>query len=238
MATKKKAPAKKAGSKKSETKAAAAKAAAEKRRAERTARDDKLRDGVVAARENEDSWATIAKKFDITQGRAMYLYMEATIPKKDRINPEKMSDEELQKWVVTYREDEDDPRSWGWLSAASGLGEQRLRTIYKEGSGKDWLGQRIGKGGRYPGDKTPAGKGKKAAKDSNPSKKHIADMSLKELKERMTGKDITVDIGGKGKKVHVNKVTGRSKDGKEFRVQDGDGKSRTFAFAKVKRVSR
>ena len=240
----KKAPAKKAAPEKGESASAKKTEEAAARRAEREERDEKLTTIVVSAREDEVSWAEIATDNDITAGKAMFLHMRATIARKDKVNPDKMDEDALQEWVVVNREDEDAPRSWGWLSAASGLGEQKLRTLYSEGSGKEWLGQRIGKGGRYPGDSTPEGtkstkatKSKGKADDLNPSKTHIADMNLKELKARGNGKTFTVEIGGKRRKIQVKAVNKRTKSG-DVEITDTKGATRTFEVTKIKNVSR
>lgn len=204
---------------------------------------------VVKAKKAGSSFAEIADELDISVGKAKLFYLVGQVDPTDRI--EAKNDADLAKKVVAARDK--DKLSWGVISARTGVAESRLRKIYTDTTGNDTLGNRIGKGGRFPSNEVrpPApAKAKTAAQtkadkaESAPAKVSaeaakvpIADMELPQLKTRLNGKTITVEReGGKMERITVSKVT-RLKDG-EMTLSDKDGKSRTVLIAQIRKASR
>lgn len=132
--------------------------------------DLKLAKQVAKMRDGEQSWSEISDELGISAGKAMLLNMYARVDDDDRITG---NDTQIAKAVVKERKA---GASWGVLMARTGLGEARLRSMYTDQTGEDTKGNRIGKGGRYPGDVKPddedAAPAKKSAKKAAaPAKK-------------------------------------------------------------------
>lgn len=156
-------------------KTAASKRAAASVEAESNGRvgpDLKLAQRIAKMRDKEMSWREIADELEIGTGKAMLLNMYARVDDDDRITG---NDKQVAKAVVKER---DSGYSWGALQARTGLGEQRLRKIYEEETGESTRGNRVGKGGRYPGDVKPddedTPKSRRATGKKAPAKKVAA----------------------------------------------------------------
>lgn len=248
----KKAPGKKAAAaKKAAKKVAATEESSGSSREEKQAANLELGKQIKELRDEGKSWAEISEETGIGQGKAMLLHMYASVAPKDRIKG--ASDEELAEKIVEAR---NNGLSWGQIMARTGLGEAKCRKLFEEASGETALGNRIGKGGRYPTGVTPPEKpAKKAAKATKASKKSagkaesngsvemppagtpLADFSLAQLKARLTGKVVTVNRQGGGvERVSVKNV--KSVKNGELSLTDKDGKSRTILLAHVKSATK
>jgi hypothetical protein len=203
---------------------------------------------VVKLKKAGSDFAEIAEQLDISVGKAKLFYLVGQTDPADRF--EAKNDADLAKRVVALRDK--DKLSWGIISARSGVPESRLRKIYEDTTGTPTLGNRIGKGGRFPSGETPPkpvkAKTAKAAKETKEAsagkpvsaeqaKVPIGDMNLAQLKDRLNGKTITVDReGGKQERIGVKSVS-KLKDG-EMQFADKDGKSRTVLVAQIRKATR
>lgn len=206
--------------------------------------DEALVKRVVKMRNKDDmKWDAIASEIGTTQGKAQYLYMVGTCDKIEG------TDAQVRKAIVKARSK--DNESWGMISARTGLTEGRCRTIFEEETGEVALGNRVGKGGRYPGGESSSngsgkssGGGKSAAAKKAAGKtasadgkvKNLGDMNKKELSERMTGKVVTFKDGGSTSKATVAKVTDLTKG--EVTFVDDDGDEIQISVDDIKKVSR
>lgn len=132
---------------------------------------DKLSDlskRAVKLRDKDDlPWHEVAGELGVAVGKAMLAYEFGKVKPADRVTA--ATDEALGKKIVALRDKEG--LSWGRISARTGHGEGHCRRLYTAASGTSTIGNRIGKGGRYPGDgngKTPR---KAAAAKKAPAKK-------------------------------------------------------------------
>lgn len=243
----KKAPAKKAAAPKKAAATTEETSAREARKAENMA----LAERIVELRENDNNWATISEETGVGQGKAMLLYMYATTEDSDKIN-------------LTGNEDKDGPKivkareaglSWGQIMARTGIGEGKLRALFEAASGESTLGNRVGKGGRYPTGSAPAkkaakavGKTAKASKAAEadsvsgvelpPAGTPIADFTLAQLKKRMNGKTATLNKNGGGvERIKVKTVTKKSKAG-EISLINQDGASRVILASAIKAITK
>lgn len=254
-ASKKTAPAKKVTPAK---KAAAKKAAAttEEMSTREARRQENLEVGqnIVSLRDNDElSWAAISEQLGIGQGKAMLLYMYASVPEEDKITAP--NEESLGKKIVKARES---GLSWGQIMARTGLGEGKCRSLFEAASGDTALGNRIGKGGRYPtGVEAPAkpakaagvkkGAAKKAAGSTKKGagavelpdpKMPLADYTLPQLQKRLNGTVVTVNTEGGGvERIKVKAVTAKKQDG-SIVVQNDSGKSQTILSSLVKSATK
>jgi hypothetical protein len=135
------------------------------------------------------------------------------------------------------------------------MGEARLRTLFELSSGESASGNRIGKGGRYPGDVNPNGddedEDEKPARKAKPAAQgkpvpaavsgssSVLTATLKQLQARLDGKTIQIirEEGGKPEKIKVKNVSKRTKDG-ELHFSDMAGKSRVIMLEHLKGVSK
>lgn len=233
------------------SKTAEAKAAAEKARAERAERDADLMAQVVAMRADDTSWSEIADTLEISQGKAMFLEMVAVVSKTPKLRIKGDTDEDLAPLIVEARQAEE-YNSWGWIAARSGLGEAKCRSLFKEGGGGEWLGHRIGRGGRFPGDvnpnpdaggtkatKTSSSKTAKSAEDRNPDKVPIGDMTLSQLKVRFNdGVGFSYkNSDGKIVKQKVKSVSKLANGTMTFTGMD-DGKQHAVKLESITKVDR
>lgn len=258
-AVKKAAPVKKAaGVKKAAPVAAAAQPDALKEtseaRAARETRDAELTAQILELRDSEEktSWFDIASQLEIGQGKAMFLYMIAHVDPSDVITFK--DDDDLAAKVAKLRDDK--KLSWGILAARSGVSEGKLKNLYEAATGVTAIGNRIGKGGRYPtgADRpAPAPKAAKTAKAAKAAKATeqedlssvelppkgtpLADFTLKQLQARLNGKVIKVGRpnGLTPETVKVTRVT-KVKDG-EITLTDFSGKTRTVLAVQIKSAS-
>jgi len=189
-----------------------------------------LKAKIVEMREAGSKWEEICESIPVSTGRAMYLYLEATVSPKDRIKFK--TDEERDEKIVKARDE--DLLSWAQISTRSGIAESRCRKIYEDATGQSTKGNRIGRGGRYPdgaevparasapkenavkkaaatkaaAKKAPAAAAKKApaakapAKSKNPL--HTAD--YEGLIDLVEGKVLSFKVGGKAKKAEITSI--------------------------------
>lgn len=206
---------------------------------------------IAKMRENKTPWATIAEELGIGAGKAQLLYLQHQVAPSDRI--EGRNEADLAKRIVSARDNQ--KLSWGAISARSGLTESRCRRIYEDTTGTPALGNRIGKGGRYASEadrpvkepkaaKTP--KAAKAAKAESEAPKRVSaeqakvsigDMDLKQLKDRLNGKVITVNNEGGGTRKIAVKAVKSLRDG-ELRLTDKDGNATTVLVAHIAKATR
>lgn len=220
-------------------KAGAAKKAAAKKEAPETngtgrgrkfSPDMELAAAIKKDRDSDMGWAEIAEKHEVAQGKAMLLFMVASVPAKERITG---TEEEVGKAIVKAR---NEGESWGRLSARAGIGEGKVRTLFEAHGGGSAADSRTGKGGRYPGGGSPAPKKasgstkKAAAKGGSP----LVDQSLGDLKTRLTGKTIKLVDGA----THaVKKIVKKSNDG-ELTFVDDEGTKQTVLLTHVKSATK
>lgn len=211
-------------------------------------KEESLEDQIVRMRNDGSDWATISETTGIGQGKAALIYMQQTVDPSDRITAR--NDDEMAKKVVKAR---GDGLSWGLIMARTGLGEARLRSLFEAASGEAALGNRIGKGGRYPGNgngsapaaSAPAKKagakkaaapakdaGKKAAAPA--AKNALGDMTLAQLKARLDGQTMTVihSRDGRQEKIAVTSVM-RTKEGELTFKDAANGKTRTVLLTEI-----
>ena len=216
---------------------------------------------IVDLRDNQGlGWAEISEQLGIGQGKAMLLHMYASVAEEDRITAN--NDEQLAKKIAKARES---GLSWGQIMARTGLGEGKCRSLFESATGESSLGNRIGKGGRYPSDAERPAPAKKAAtakkgagKKAAPAKKAaaatkkgagskaelppagtpLADFTLAQMQARMNGKVMTVNREGGGvERIQVKNISRKTNAG-EIVLTDKDGKSRTVLAAAVKSVTK
>lgn len=119
----------------------------------------------------ELAWHDVAGRMDVSVGRAMLAYNFGKVKPSERVKAD--SDEALARAIVKLRDNEE--LSWGIISARTGEGEMRCRALYESVKGPgSTKGNRIGKGGRYPGGGGGKKPIKKATAKKAPAKKTTA----------------------------------------------------------------
>lgn len=246
-ATKKAAPKKVAATKKAAASKKAAPVEETSTREQKRQENLELGEQIAEMKEAGTSWADISEQLGIGQGKAMLLHMYATVEDTDRITAR--NDDELGKKISKARES---GLSWGQIMARTGLGEGKCRALFEAATGEAAMGNRIGKGGRYPADAERPDKPVKAtAKKAVAAKKGggtatelpaagtpLGDFTLAQLQLRMNGKTATINRDGGGvERIKVKNVTRKTKDG-EIILQDSDGKSRTILATAVKSITK
>lgn len=199
---------------------------------------------VVAAKDDDEKTVPeIAKDLGVAKGQVALALLRGRVPVKQRQMLED-DPETLAKEVVRLRNDE--TLSWGVISAHLGVPESLVRTTFAETTGTDHKGNRIGKGGRHPGDvdaeKSPAAqKAKGAAKKGKPAAGGkvipLPDMNEEQITERLTGKTVTVGRGAGKSKKHVVKSVGSLKKG-ELTFNDDKGAAHTIKVSDIVRATR
>ncbi len=188
-------------------------------------------------------WGEISDEVGLPQGKAMFALMCFEVKPKDRI----LGDEEaVAKGIIAAREE---GLSWGIIAARCEMGEGKVKDLFSEHSGTSSLGQRIGKGGRFPGavgtaspprvarvaKAEAAAKAEKGAAPAATTK--ISEMTLAQVKGRLDGKSITIETSmGTKERIKVTSIT-RLKNG-EITFKDGDGKARTVATSSIKSATK
>lgn len=192
---------------------------------------------IVSLRDSHGrKWPEISEAMGIPAGKCILMYEWIKVPAKARIKnvtPEQ---------VVQLRKEGE---SWGSISAMTSVSESSLRTMYESSTGKSSVGNRIGKGGRYPSNATKPAKAeapaKKTAKKA-PAKKAPAvngvllEMEDGKIAEALAGRAIKVatDTGEEVLKVSsVKRVTKNT-----VVVAIHDGSSRTIKRASVFQISK
>lgn len=194
---------------------------------------------IVSLRDSHGrKWHEIAEAVSIPQGKCILMYEWYKVPAKARVkNP-------TAKDIVKFR---NEGESWGSISAMTSISESSLRRMYEQATGKSAVGNRIGKGGRYPSNsekpvakKAPA---KKAPAKKAPAKKAPAvngiliDMPDEKISNALSGFAVKVatDTGGEEviKVASVKRVTKNT-----VTVSIPDGSSRTLKRASVFQISK
>jgi hypothetical protein len=210
-----------------------------------------LGEKVVKLRNKDQEWSEIAESLEISAGKAMLAFEFATVEPKDKIKA-KPESADMARAIVRLRDKEE--LSWGRISARADLPESRCRKIYEDTSGESTLGNRIGKGGRYPGgggERKPSAKKsavkkggakKSAAKKSTvkkggakkggtPTKVPVGEMNEVQISSRLNGKTIVIgDDDGDKVRHKVKKVTGLSKPGGKLSFVDSAGKAQSVSL--------
>jgi hypothetical protein len=194
--------------------------------------DEKTSDEIVRLRDNEGyKWNKISDAVDTPIGKCMLIYNFAKVPKKDRIK--NATGEDIAKL-------RDDSRlSWGVISARTGYPEGSCKSMYAAHTGRSALGNRIGKGGRHPGDgsgepKTPKSK---ATKEAPATGGKLEGLTAEEVKEAIEGYAIKVNVaGGEPEMIKVKAVKSVKKG--TIVLTDDKGAGRTIKQAAVAAVSK
>lgn len=103
------------------------------------------------------TWGEIADTIGVPQGKAIFLYEQATVTPRTKITAK--DEGELKRKIAAAR---NEGMSWGRIAARSGRSEGFCKAAFKEVTGEDARGHRIGKGGRFPDGEAPEGTPKKA----------------------------------------------------------------------------
>lgn len=206
---------------------------------------EKLKDlgtKVVRLRDKQNKdWAEISSELETGTGKVMLAYEFATVTPSEKFKSK--SEDALGKEIVKARDK--DGLSWGKIMARGDLSEGVARRLYEQTKGESTLGNRIGKGGRYPGSndgstkksggtkkaggakkttakKTPSKKATKTVKKVGaPSKVPINEMNEDQISARLNGKTVTVEgTGGKKSKHQIRQVKGLSSPGGELTFVD------------------
>jgi hypothetical protein len=198
---------------------------------------------VVKLRDKDQKpWHEIAGETGESAGKCMLAHEMAHLPSGEKVTYK--NETELAKKVVKLRDS--DALSWGSIVARTDVPESRLRSLYEsvkgEGSTK---GNRIGKGGRHPGDGVGTTKAPKASKRA-PAKKTAAKKAPAAKKaapvKKAAGKRVakkasgTTKGGGAGSHALLTMTLPELKtrlEGSRITVKGSDDKERIF---KVKTV--
>ena len=220
--------------------------------------DQKLLDNVVDFRvEKELSWDEISDKMSKSVGNCMLLFEEATLRPKDKIKAK--TDEELSEKIAAARAE---GLSWGKIMVRTGLGESRCRTLWEQASGESSMGNRVGKGGRYPAGKNPNANGdgeskakpkakakddpKPKAKAKKAAPKKAADkagaldgITLEDAQAMVNGKTLTVKSprAKTARKIGIKEVTKVKGDSITI-VAAKNGATRDILIAHITAVSK
>lgn len=111
------------------------------------------------------TWGEISEAVGLPTGKCMFEYEKATVKPSTRITGK--TDAELNKAIAKAR---NEGMSWGRIAARSGKSEGFCKSAFKEVTGEEARGHRIGKGGRFPDGDAPA-KAKGAVKAGGAAKK-------------------------------------------------------------------
>ena len=193
--------------------------------------DPELAEQVVKLRDDEGlKWNEIHEAIGIATGKLMLHYSWAKLPKKEQVKNATGQD------VARLRAD---GLSWGDISIRTGINENACRNMFEEATGQSTRGNRIGKGGRHPGEGDPAPRSKKApAKKAAPKTVDLFDgMTPEEVKERLEGYAVKVNIDGAETPIKIKSVK-KVAAGKAIIVDAESGASRTIKLAAVTMISK
>ena len=162
--------------------------------------EKELMDQIKSLREDGQKWDEISKTVAMPAGKCMLIHSFATVKPKDRIKNATGED------IAKMRDDE--ALSWADISARTGFPHTACRTLYEEHTGSPTLGNRVGRGGRHPGDGSgPRPKKASAKKAAAKSAKPVLEgMSDEEITEAITGHAIKVLTDGGEEVVNVKAV--------------------------------
>lgn len=192
---------------------------------------------IVSLRDSHGrKWPEISEAMGIPAGKCILMYEWIKVPAKARIKnvtPEQ---------VVQLRKEGE---SWGSISAMTSVSESSLRSMYESSTGKSSVGNRIGKGGRYPSNATKPAKAeapaKKTAKKA-PAKKAPAvngvllEMEDGKIAEALAGRAIKVATDTGEEVLKVSSVKRVTKNTVVIAIHDGS--SRTLKRASVFQISK
>lgn len=209
---------------------------------------------IVRLRNDETSWADIAEAMDMSQGKAMFRYMVATLADEDEITF--TTEAALTKAIVKARDVE--LQSWGQISARTRgtVAEGKVRALYADATGKNPSDTRIGKGGRANGGaaegapakaakaakaapKKAAGGKKAAAASPTPADgaKLISEMNLDELQGRLNGATILVKTSpNKETRIKVGEIDDLTNG--VISLSTAEGKDLKVKVAQIAKVSK
>lgn len=183
---------------------------------------------VVGLRNEGKKWGEIAEVTGVAAGKCMLAYAWATVPKGERIKNATAAD------IVRLRDDQS--LSWGDISARTGINENACRSMYEEATKTSTKGNRIGKGGRHPGDGEAAAPKAKAKKEKAPEKDLFEGEDDETIAGRLSGYAIQVDLGEGVVAMKVKSVKKVAK-GKAIVVDGDTGESRTVKLSAIKKIS-
>lgn len=200
--------------------------------------DEKTSSEIVRLRDDEGyKWDAISEAVSMPPGKCMLVYNFAKTPKKLRIKDATGAD------IARLRDDEH--LSWGIISARTGYPEGSCRSLYEEATGQSTKGNRIGKGGRLPGESSGEPKAPRAAKapkaEKNPKPAAPASkldgMTGDEVKEAIEGRAIQVHTGeGEPEVIKVKSV--KKADKGKIVLVTAEGGARTVKQAAVIGISK
>jgi hypothetical protein len=187
-------------------------------------------------------WPEIAEELETGQGKVMLAYLCVTEPLVKAKN-----EDELRNKIAKMRKRNGDNLSWAVIAARVDRPESYCRSAYQDVTSTEHRGDRIGKGGRYPGVANGTGKvkGTKKAPAQKATKAEKAAKVAKAAKAKATAKKGGAKksaTGGRTAKTPASSggladmTLGELKDrlnGKAITVEDGDGKR----VIKVKTIS-
>lgn len=191
----------------------------------------KLRD------DEEKKWGEISEIVGVPVGKCMLVYSSGKVKKADRIKDATPAD------IKRLRDK--DRISWNDISVRCGIPESACRRMYREVGGQD-RGDRIGKGGRYPGEqKPPTPKGEKSAAGSKsktkatPAVDLFKDLDADAITKKLTGYAIKVNVGnGAQDLIKVKSVKKVNLEKGSVLLVDADsGAGRTLKLAAIAQVS-
>lgn len=193
--------------------------------------EKEISDQIVALREEGLKWSEISDQVDVPVGKCMLIFDYATVRPKDRVKDATGQD------IVNLRDGEN--LSWAIIAARTGYPHTACRKLYEDETGKSTLGNRIGKGGRYPGgssngEKKPAAKKVAAKAKSEPGK--LDGLSNEEVKERILGRMIKVVTDDGEDSIRVKAVKRVSKG--TVQIADENDQGRTVKRAAVVAISK
>jgi len=192
---------------------------------------------VMALRDEGVKWAEVNEQVEGGLGALMFAEMCARVKPSERV---KYSDsDELGQFVVDLRDNE--KLSWGVIAARCNTGEGKIRSAYSTATGADTIGNRIGKGGRFPTEGERPAKAPKAAKAAGGATKAagrpspLAALTLKDLKARLDLQTVTL---ASGDKVQIKAIQKKNPTTGQVTLRTLEGKSMTIPIADIKKATK
>ena len=103
---------------------------------------------VVKARDKDGlKWDEIAEQMESTPGKCILAHMYGTLPDEDKVTGTMA---QRSKAIPNLRDK--DLLSWGQISVRVDMPESRVRAVYRDLTGNNDRGNRVGRGGKYPAD--------------------------------------------------------------------------------------
>lgn len=189
---------------------------------------------VAALRDDGTKWADIQEQFGTGTGALMFAEMCFRVKPSERLKYDDA--DELGAHVLELRDT--DKLSWGQIAARANCGEGKVRSSYEAASGSSPLGNRIGKGGRYPTDYDGPRAEKPAKADGAakaPAKSKLAELPLADLKVKFDGQTITLKNGDK---IVVKVVQKKNPTTGQITLKTADNKALTLPLGDIKSVTK